>query len=326
MRYFVTGATGFVGSWVAQQLVEMGAEVVCLVRKTSNLRWIKDLPVEYCHGSLLDPESLKPGIENVDCVLHIAGVTKALSSPEYYTGNVQATRNILETTVAVNSKIKKFVFVSSQAATGPSAPGELKDESAPATPLTDYGKSKLQADELARDFMSQLPVTILRPPTVYGPRDTDVFEVFKNVKAGVNLKVGSRDPVVSIIHVFDLARGIILAAENSRSTGEIYNICNDDPCEWSEVVAILQKVMHKKVLNIPIPYSLAYGFGGVMELVAKIQGKPSILSRQKIREVNAGYWAFSNRKIKEQLGFEAQMSLEDGLRETYQWYVENGWL
>ncbi len=326
MRYFVTGATGFVGSWVAQQLVEKGAEVVCLVRKTSNLRWIKDLPIEYCHGSLLDPLSLKPGIENADCVLHIAGVTKALTPPEYYTGNVQATQNILETTIAVNPGIKKFVFVSSQAATGPSKPGELKDEAAPSTPLTDYGKSKLQADELAQNFMSQLPVTILRPPTVYGPRDTDVFEVFKNVKAGVNLKVGSHDPVVSIIDVHDLARGIILAAESDRSTGEIYNICNDDPCNWSEVVELLQKIMHKKVLNIPIPYSLAYGFGGVMELVAKIQGKPSILSRQKIREVNAGYWAFSNRKIKEQLGFETQISLEDGLREAYQWYVENGWL
>ncbi len=326
MRYFITGATGFVGSWVAHQLVEKGETVVCLVRRSSNLRWLKDLPVTYCYGSLLDRESLKPGIEGADYVLHIAGVTKALNATAYYKGNVQATQNMLEVTRAVNPGLKKFVFISSQAAAGPSFPGDMKDETAPNHPLTDYGKSKLQADLLAQEFMPQLPVTILRPPTVYGPRDTDVFEVFKNVKAGINLKVGTHDPVVSIIHVFDLARGIILAAGHPRAAGEIYNICNEEPCVWSEVVSILQKVMDKKVWNIPIPFALAYGVGGVMELAGKISGKPGILSRQKIREVNAGYWVFSSKKIKEHLGFTAEIPLEEGLRETYRWYVENGWL
>lgn len=326
MQYFITGATGFVGSWVAHQLVEKGETVVCLVRQSSNLRWLKDLPVTYCYGSLLDRESLKPGIEGADYVLHIAGVTKALNAAAFYQGNVQATQNILDVTHAVNPGLKKFVFISSQAAAGPSFPGDVKDETAPNHPLTDYGRSKLQADLLARQYMAQLPVTILRPPTVYGPRDTDVFEVFKNVKAGINLKVGTHDPVVSIIHVFDLARGIILAAGHPRATGEIYNICNEEPCLWSEVVSILEKVMGKKVRNISIPYALAYGFGGVMELVGKISGKPGILSRQKIREVNAGYWVFSSKKIKEQLGFTTEISLEEGLRETYRWYVENGWL
>lgn len=326
MNYFITGATGFVGSWVAQELSRKGEQVTCLVRKTSNLKWLKGLPAAYHYGSLLEPETLKEGIRNADYVLHIAGVTKALSLKEFYSGNVEATRNILEVVKAENPGIKKFVHISSQAAAGPSAGKLPKDETAPANPLTDYGRSKLQSEETARQYMEFFPLTILRPPTVYGPRDTDVFEVFKNVRMGVNLKVGSNDPVVSIIHAFDLARGIMVAAEHPKSSGETFFITNEEPCAWSEVIDILQKLMHKKVLTIPIPYPLAYSAGAAMELAARLSGKPTILNRQKIREVRAGYWVASSRKIKEYLGFTPRLSLQQGLKETLEWYQEHKWL
>ena len=328
MKYFLTGATGFVGSWVAKQLVDKDEEVACLVRKTSNLRWLKDLPVEYHYGSLNDPESLKAGIKTADYVLHIGGVTKALTIDEFYKGNVEATRNILDVVMAVNPGLKKFVYVSSQAAAGPSPPnpGKAMDETAAMQPLTDYGTSKLQGEEVVLAFMPDLPITILRPPTVYGPRDTDVFEVFKNVKNRVNLKIGSHDPVVSIIHVYDLARGIIHAAEHPKSNGEVYFIANKKPCVWSEVIDILQALMDRKVVNIPVPYPVAYGFGGVVEFFSKLNGKPSILNRQKMREVNAGYWVISSQKIKEQLDFSCEISLRDGFKNSLEWYQNEGWL
>jgi nucleoside-diphosphate-sugar epimerase len=325
-RFFVTGATGFIGSWVAQQLVETGQQVTCLVRKTSNLKWLKDLPVEYHYGSLLEPQTLKDGVQSADYVLHIAGVTKALSPEEFYKGNVQATRNLLEMIREENPGIKKFVHVSSQAAMGPSPSTAPADEESPMQPLTDYGRSKMQSEHVAREYMDTLPLTILRPPAVYGPRDTDVFEVFKNVRNRFNLKVGNIEPVVSIVHVFDLARGIILAAEHPGSGGETYFICNEEPCAWSDVIDILQKLMNKKVLNIPVPYPLAYSFGAVLEAVAHLSGKPTILNRQKIREVNAKYWVASPRKIREQLGYTSLLSLEEGLKNTLEWYREHKWL
>ncbi len=326
MKYFLTGATGFVGSWVADQLVKQGEEVHCLVRKTSNLRWLKDLPVHYHYGSLSEPESLEEGIAGADYVLHIAGVTKALSTDEFYKGNVQATGNILEVIKAVNPQVKRVVHVSSQAAQGPSPSADPLPEDAPMQPITDYGRSKLQAEEVVREFWDDLPITILRPPAVYGHRDSDVFEVFKNIKNGLNLKVGKVDQYVSIIHVFDLARGIILAAQHRNGAGEIYNICNPEACAWSSVIEILQRQMNKKVLNIPIPYPVAYLFGGLMEVGAHITGKPTILNRQKIKEVNNPFWVISPRKIKDQLGFETELSIEEGLRSTLEWYREQGWL
>ena len=326
MRYFVTGGTGFVGSWVVKQLTDAGNDVTCLVRKTSNLRWLEGLPVQYCYGSLNDPHSMAEAIAQSDYILHIAGVTKALKPEAYYRGNVTATQNLLNVTLVENSKVRQVVVVSSQAACGPSLPGQKKTEEDPCTPLTDYGKSKLQADQIAQSFFDKLPITILRPPTVYGPRDTDVLEVFKTVKAGVNLKVGGKDPEVSIIHVFDLARGIITAATDNRATGQIFNICNPEPCVWSDVISILQGIMNKKVLNIPVPYAAAYAFAGIMELGAKLTGKPSILNRQKMIEVNAARWVYSSEKIRRILGFETEISLPKGLEDTYRWYLENKWL
>nr|NIS38532.1 hypothetical protein [Candidatus Saccharibacteria bacterium]NIV04103.1 hypothetical protein [Calditrichia bacterium]NIV72815.1 hypothetical protein [Calditrichia bacterium]NIW00207.1 hypothetical protein [Candidatus Saccharibacteria bacterium]NIW79665.1 hypothetical protein [Calditrichia bacterium] len=141
-----------------------------------------------------------------------------------------------------------------------------------------------------------------------------------------NLKVGNTDQLVSIIQVMDLARGIMLAAEHPKSTDEIFFIANEQPAAWSEVINILQKLMNKKVKNISIPYSVAYLFGGVMEGIAYLQKKPTILNRQKIREVNSPYWVVSTQKIQEYLNYSTQLTLEDGLSKTLTWYLEQGWL
>ncbi|RMF60110.1 MAG: NAD(P)-dependent oxidoreductase [Calditrichaeota bacterium] len=327
MRYFVTGATGFIGSWVAQFLVEKGEEVTCLIRESSNLRWLKELPVELVKGSLFQPETLKEAIKQADYVLHIAGVTKALSIEDYYRGNVDTTRNLMELIRGYNPGIKKLVFLSSQAAVGPSLEGRALVESDPPHPISDYGRSKLKSEEVVLKYQNEIPVTILRPPAVYGPRDSDILNVFKNIHWGVNLKVGIKDQVVSIIHVHDLARGIILAAELPQSAGETYFICNDEPVAWSEVTYYLQDIMNKKrVITISIPPGVARGIATLIEFQARLRGKPTILNRQKIAEVDAQYWVISNEKIKNQLHFVPHIPLYDGLFETWRWYRQMGWL
>jgi nucleoside-diphosphate-sugar epimerase len=326
MQYFLTGATGFVGSWVAEKLVEKGETVICLVRKTSNLRWLKHLSVKYHYGSLLDMDSLETGIEEADYILHCGGVTKALSIEEYYRGNVDATENLLKATAKIKPDIKKFVHISSQAAVGPSESITPIEEIHACNPLTYYGKSKLETEHVVHQFFDRLPITVLRPSTVYGPRDTDVFEAFRNVKYGVNLKIGKIEQYVSMIHVFDLAEGIIHAAENEKGMHETYFICNDQTYSWTQVIGEIKKLMDKKPFDLSVPYWFAYGIASVIEFVARVRGKPTILDRQKMKELKEQYWTASNQKLRSQLGFSPKLSIEQGLRITYDWYKENLWI
>ncbi|MFQ5582940.1 MAG: NAD-dependent epimerase/dehydratase family protein [Calditrichia bacterium] len=326
MKYFLTGATGFVGSWVAEKLTEKQAEVVCLVRPTSNLQWLEHLPVKYHRGSLFQPGSIEKAVEDADYILHIAGVTKALHREDYYKGNVETTRNLLKMVEQVNPGIKKFVLISSQAAAGPSPTREPIDESFPPRPISDYGKSKLQSEIVAKEYGDKLPITILRPPTVYGPRDSDVLEVFKNIKRGVSLKVGSVEQYISMIHVFDLAAGIILAAESGQATGKTFFICDDQAYPWSEIVNILKEVMGRRAVNVTVPYPLAYGVATVAELLSKMKGKPTVLNRRMMKEIQQPNWVISNKKIKTELHFSPGISLDKGLKITYDWYREHKWL
>ncbi len=328
MKVFVTGATGFVGSWVVEEWLRQypDTQLVCLVRSTRNLRWLQHLPVILFTGSLSDPESLLPALRDVDYVLHIAGVTKALHIADYYRGNVAATQHLLEAVYRAAPGVRKVVHISSQAAVGPSPSPEPIDETHPCRPITDYGKSKLESEKIARRWMDRLPITILRPPAVYGPRDRDVFHLFKNLKWGIKLKIGGREQWVSIIHVFDLARGIVLAATHPASTGETFFICNDEVYPWSHITGLLQRIMGKKTLTLSIPYPIAYGAAAIIEAVAYLQRKPTILNRQKMHEVRQPYWGISNLKIRQQLGFQQAISLEEGLRQTLQWYLEQDWL
>lgn len=326
MDYFVTGATGFVGSWVVERLVERGAHVTCLVRKTSNLRWISHLPLTYVYGSLFEPETYREALSKCHYVLHIAGVTKALKKKDYYLHNVEATDRLLQATVEWNQGLQKFVHISSQAAVGPSPSQEGIDETHPCHPLTDYGKSKLRSEELASAYMDRLPITVLRPPAVYGPRDRDVFEVFRNIHRGFNLKVGRQEQFVSVIFVKDLAEGILLAAEHPASAGQIFFISDDSAYRWSEITDRIKQIQGVPARDVTIPVPLALTAAAILEGWFRLSKKPGILNIQKIKEIRQPFWVVSNRKIKEQLGYRQNTSLERGLQVTYQWYVQNGWL
>ena len=323
---FLTGATGFIGSHVAQKLVLQNHKVTCLVRKTSKLDWIENLPIQMCKGSLDNPNSYKNAIMDTEYIIHIAGVTKAANDDGYYIGNFELTKNLLETIDDVGKNLQRFLLVSSQAAVGPSPTADPIDEDYPCQPITSYGKSKLMAEQITFDFSEKYPVTVIRPPAVYGPRDTDIYLFFKYLRNGFNLSIGKVDQLLSLVFVDDLARGIVDAIFASKAINNLYFLCDDTPYRWSYVAQFVADYMNKKYFNLNIPYFIAYALAFVLEKYAVWTNRTTILNREKIYEIKQPYWVISPEKAKKDLLYKTDYPLKEGIKHTIQWYEENKWL
>ncbi|CUT01599.1 NAD-dependent epimerase/dehydratase family protein [Candidatus Kryptobacter tengchongensis] len=325
MKALVTGGTGFIGSHLVDELLRRGYDIRCIVRDTSNLKWLDGKNVEILKGSLFDTDFLKKAIKDVDYVYHIAGVTKGKNYQDYYRGNVETTRNLLNASLE-NQRLKKFILASSLAAVGPGDDAIPVDETREYKPITSYGKSKAEAEKLALSFKDKLPITIVRPPSVYGPRDTYTFELFKYVKFGFLPGVLPDEQILSLVYVSDLVDGFILAGESDEATGKVYFISDERIYTWKEIETAVLKAIDKKVIRLKIPPMILYSVSFVSELVFKLQGKASPLNLEKIKDIRQKNWACSIEKAKKELGYKPKVSLEDGMRLTINWYVENKWL
>lgn len=326
MRAFITGATGFIGSFLAEELLKKKYQVRCLVRQSSDVRWIRGLNLEFHYGSLLNIDSLASGLQDCDCIYHLAGLTKARTEQEYFKGNFDGTRNLVDAALQFKDKIKRFVYVGSQAAVGPSPSMIAIDENHLPHPLTYYGKSKLAGEQYVQKHAAQLPVTIIRPPAVYGPRDKDVLEFFRTVSKGIIPRLGGKEQFLSLVHVRDLVRGILMAGENAKAEGQTYFICNQLPYSWDEVSRTTLKVLNKKGIRIPVPLTLMKVVALFGESVAALTKKPALVNNQKIIEMQQTYWTCSAKKAKMELGFVNEINLEQGIQETINWYQEQKWM
>jgi dihydroflavonol-4-reductase len=326
MKILVTGATGFIGSHLAELLLKKNYSVRCLIRKTSNTVWLKDLPVELVYGDLFDAEALHRAVEGVDFIYHSAGLTKAKTEEEYFRGNSTGTRNLLDAVTEYNPGVRRFVLFSSQAAAGPSPTKDPIDESVPAHPITTYGRSKLAAEQECLNAAKTIKITIVRPPVVYGPRDKDVFEFFHTVSMGLQPMAGMKDKFVSMIHVSDLIRGTVMAAENPKALGQTYYISSKEVYNWRDLGEITRKALGNRVLRVRIPEPGIYAIAAVAELMAKFSSKPALINFEKARDMVQNYWTCDASRAKRDLGFEQEMPLEAGITSTIQWYKDAGWL
>ncbi|MCS6988896.1 MAG: NAD-dependent epimerase/dehydratase family protein [Chloroherpetonaceae bacterium] len=326
-KALVTGATGFIGSHLVDALLERGDCVRALMRSASLAETLKEKKVELVKGDYRDLASLKEAVAGVDYVYHVAGVTKALDEKTYVEGNVVATENLLIATLEANPNLKRFLHVSSGAAAGssPSADNPI-DESAPPKPVTLYGKTKLQAEEVCKRFFDKLPITIVRPSIIYGERDKDLLEHFKTVQSGVVPIFGFGEKKYDYLYVKDLIEGMIAAAESDKTKGEIYFL-SGKAHSWEEVGEAAKRALGKSfALKLVFPDWLSYAVAAVVEDINKARGKISILNRDRARDGKERYWTFSTKKAERDFGFAPKTSLQDGFKRTVKWYREQGWL
>lgn len=333
MNILITGASGFIGGFIVEKALSIGLNVFAAVRKSSSRKYLVDDKINFIEIDFSDPGRLteqliefKTHHGDIDFVIHNAGVTKVLSEEDYDKVNYRYTKNFVEAIINSKQSIKKFVFVSSLATSGPGKentdiPIKLSD---PLKPVTEYGRSKLKAEKYFQS-LKNFPFVIMRPPAVFGPRDTDMFSVFKLISNKLEVYIGGKLQYLSFIYVKDLAAALVEAAtcackektyfisDNKKYTNVIFN-------------ESVKRRMGVKTFKVNLPMLLVRLVAFISEFAGRITKKPSPLNVDKINELECSNWLCDASSFYKDTGFKCQYSLEEGIEESINWYKKENWL
>lgn len=326
VRALVTGATGFVGHHLAALLVARGYTVRVLLRPQSEHKIAEELSVEPVFGGLADRPSLISAVAGCDLVFHCAGLVKAAHPEDFFAVNHEGTQHLLEAVLASRQKLSRFVYVSSVAAGGPSLNGQPLDETVPVAPVSPYGRSKLAGERAVLGLKEKIPVTIIRPPAVFGPRDKQMLFFFQMVKRGWIPRFSRDDRRLSLIYVGNLVQGIIQAAESPRAVGEVFFLADGRTYVTSEVVHVIAAALRVKVKQVYVPGPVLYTLAAAAELWGNITGRPPLLWRGRARDLSRYLWIVNIEKARRAFGYAPDVPLEESVRETCAWYQRAGWL
>lgn len=333
-KVLVTGASGFIGRHLVQRLEARGIRVTCLVRPTSKIAALEKMGCRIAYGDTVhEPENVADAIAGHDVVFHLAASTHTIRSKDLVETNLRGFRNVAEACARCASP-PKLIFVSSLAAVGPNRKSVPSRESDPTKPVSYYGQSKAACEGIARTYVGRVPISIVRPPIVLGSGDRHGLEMFRVIdQTGWHFVPSFSTNDYSVIHVDDLATALIDVAfrgeclsSDSISQG-VYFAAADEILTYSELGRLVGKALGRKrtrVLRIAMPIFWAIALAN--DWIGQLTGKPRFLGLDKCREANAGSWSCSNAKIKQELGFAPSAPLLERLRQTGNWYRQNGWM
>ena len=314
----ITGASGFIGSFLVEEALNRNWKVWAGIRQTSSKEYLNDERISFIDLFYSDKEKLIRQIENHracygkwDYIIHNAGVTKCIHSDDFEKVNYHFTRHLIEALKEAGAVPDQFILMSSLSATPPTD--------------TLYGKSKRKAEEFL-ELQTNFPYLILRPTGVYGPRDKDYFLMLKSLKKGFKLFIGFKPKMLTFLYVKDLAKAAFLAAE-SDFTHKIYTVSDGNTYSDKTYIQIAKKVLGKKrTLKLRVPLMLLKTASVLAELFSQISKKPSTLNRDKYKILKRRDWTCDISPIMQDLNFQAEYDLEQGIRECIAWYTNQGWL
>ena len=329
MKILITGASGFIGSFIVEEALKRGFETWAAVRKSSSREWLKDERIHFIELNLSSKAQLVEQLRGMDFdyVVHAAGVTKCLNKADFHRINTEGTKNLAEALLEVKMPLKRFVFVSSLSIFGAikeQEPYEEISESDTPQPNTEYGRSKLEAEQFLAT--TTLPYIILRPTGVYGPREKDYFIMAKSIKGHSDFAVGYKRQDITFVYVKDVVQAVFLAldkGENGRqyflSDGEVYQSTTFSDLIHEELgrpwwIRITAPVWVLRIVTF---------FG---EYIGRMTGKVTALNNDKYNILKQRNWRCDIQPAIDELGYQPTVKLEQGVKETIQWYKEHGWL
>jgi nucleoside-diphosphate-sugar epimerase len=327
MKVLLTGANGFVGSQILQTLCGRGIPTVVLLRPTSQ----RHLIAHCLHragvrlGSMSDPASLRGALEEVTHVIHCAGITKALHPGDFEEVNALGTRHLVAAANERGETLRRLILISSLAAHGPALTQNPAREDDPPAPVSTYGRSKLAAELAVKEGL-QADYVILRPPAVYGPGDADFLRLFRTIRRHIRPRFnGGRQPL-SLLYVRDLAEATLTCLEHPAASRQTYHVAHPDVVTATALGLEITRQMGVRAWTVPLPNAALWPVCLLQEGIARLTGKPAILSRDRYRELSAPGWVCDSTRLRVQTGFVSPTPVSEGIALTAAWYRQHGWL
>jgi nucleoside-diphosphate-sugar epimerase len=320
----VTGANGVLGRAVVHACTQAGWAVRALVRPSSADSTWSTGQVERAVGTLNPPVDLESALDGVQAIVHCAGGGRAKTRGQIRANNLDTTRHLLAAAERVSPNLKRFVFVSSLSAQGPS-PSATPDETREGAPITAYGRSKAQAEIAVQGHSGRFPVTVIRPPALYGPQDWRMLPMFRAAVRGW-VPIPARARTVTMMHTHDCARAVVACLGAAQNTGEVFTVSGGPPVSYRSLVNTLGVAVGSNPRMVPIPMPALWIAGLVGELAGPFRKQGSLINLDKVRDLSQPHWVCGHQAISDTLGWQPTISLLDGLTQTARAYRKQGLL
>jgi len=338
VKILITGASGFIGSFIVEEALRRGFETWAAVRGSSSRQFLTDERIHFIELNLSSEEQLCEQLKDhqFDYVVHAAGVTKCLNKADFHRINTEGTQNLVRAIIALKMPLRRFVYISSLSIMGAireQQPYTEILESDEARPNTAYGRSKLEAEQWLSNLPSHtggvgggLPYVILRPTGVYGPRERDYFMMAKSIQSHTDFAVGYKQQDITFVYVTDVVQAVFLAMEKGQ-TGRKYFLSDGEVYQSATFSNLIRKELGNPWwIRITAPIWVLRVVTFVGEYVGRLTGKVTALNNDKYNIMRQRNWRCDIEPARQELGYEPQVKLEEGVRRSIKWYKDNGWL
>ena len=331
MKILITGASGFIGSFIVEEALKQGCETWAAVRKSSSKEYLQDERIHFIELNLSSKtqliEQLRP--HQFDYVVHAAGVTKCLNKADFRRLNTEGTKNLVDALLDLQMPLKRFVFLSSLSVFGAIKEqlpyDEIREDDTP-KPNTEYGRSKLEAEKYIDSIGSRLPYIILRPTGVYGPREKDYFMMAKSIKQHIDFAVGYQRQDITFVYVTDVVQAVFLALEKGE-TGRKYFLSDGQVYQSTTFSDLIHEELGRPWwLRITAPVWVLRVVTFFGEYIGHMTGKVTALNNDKYNILRQRNWRCDIEPARRELGFEPKVQLKEGVKTTIQWYKDHKWL